>query len=78
MSAGGLCGLPGSHGDGLAYDGARGYHQEYGLGYGSKRGGAVGVMLGRCGQGGVVLPEVQSSDLVSDGGRLPPGVCVRI
>lgn len=67
MSTGGVCGFPGSREDGLAYDGARGYHQEYGLGYGGKRGEAVGVMLGRCGQGGVILPGVQSSDLVSDG-----------
>lgn len=64
--AGGECGFSGSHRDGLAYDGARDYHQEYGLGYGGKRRGAVGVMLGRCGQGEVVLPGVQSSDLVSD------------
>lgn len=33
----------------------------------AKRGEAVGAMLGRCGQGGVILPGVQSSDLVSDG-----------
>lgn len=51
MGTGGVCGFPGSHGGDLAYDGARGYRQEYGLGYGGKKGGAFIVMLGRYGQG---------------------------
>ena len=47
MGTGGVGGFPGSHGDGLAYDGARGYRQESGLGYGGKKGGTFIVMMGR-------------------------------
>lgn len=61
------CDLPGFQGVGLACDRVEGIGQRCGQGCSDERGGAICVVLGRCGWAGRawVLPEAQNSAFAS-------------